>query len=243
MKSNRVRTLTIATLACTCVAWAPDADAHGRRVRRGPAPASLFPAEGYTTIKAGGYSLDRTVDGVNGLGGIFVGAEAGVTPSPYVQLGASVDWLRRREGTTESLVIDAPYELPVHGEVDVSGTATDLVPFGGVVRLRYPVSMGRFVPYLAGHLTLDTLRLEYHELLHDGATQIVAHGSDFFFGMGTTLALGVEARVDPSFGFVFEAGVHDSNPEKDLIVDGVPVTGVVDAGGEFVRLGMSFNFS
>jgi hypothetical protein len=49
--------------------------------------------------------------------------------------------------------------------------------------------------------------------------------------------------VDPSFGFVFEAGMHDSNPEKDLIVDGVPVTGVVDAGGEFVRLGMSFNFS
>lgn len=243
MKSIRVRTLTIATLACTFVAWAPDADAHDRRARRGPVRSSVFPAEGYTTIKAGGYSLDRTVEGVDGLEGIFVGAEAGISPSPFLQLGMSVDWLRRREGTKESLVIDAPYELPVNGEVRVSGTSTDLVPFGGVVRVQYPVAMGRFVPYLAGHLTLDTLRLEYHELLHEGTAYALAQESDYFFGVGTTIALGVEAKVDQSFGFLFEAGVHDSKPEKDLVVDGVPVTGVVDAGGEFVRLGMSFGFS
>jgi len=235
--------LTIVALLGTNLWVAPDASAHGRRGHRGPSGPSFFPAAGYTTLKAGGYGLDQTVAGADEWSGLFLGVETGITPSPYVQVGVSLDWLRRREGTTESLVIDAPYELPVHGEIELRGTSTDLVPLGGVVRLQYPVSLGRIVPYVSGHLTFDTLRLEYHELLRDGAAQSVARDSEYFFGMGSTIALGVEAKLDQSFGLLFEAGVHDSNPEKGMRIDGVPVVGVVDAGGEFVRVGMRLGFS
>ena len=185
-------------------------------------------ADGYTMLKAGGYDLDRAARGYDTL-------ELGSTLSPHVELGMTADWLRRRSGRTEVMLVDTPYDLPVEGVVELEGTSTDLVPLGGVLRLRMPVAGGRLVPFVAGQLTYDFLRLAYRV---DGREQ-----SEYFHGWGSTVALGLEARLDSRFGILFEAGAHESEPTKDLTVEGAPITGRVRAGGEFVRLGMRFGFT
>jgi len=197
---------------------------------------------GYTVLKAGGYELDSGVRQRNSLGGLFVGVEVGAQPSRFVELGMTADWLRRRQGRTAILFVDDSFELPVQGVVDLEGTATDLVPLGGIVRVRFPVADGKFVPFVSGQLSFDLLRLAYREIQVDGDPRSVEERSEYFQGLGRTLALGVEARLDESFGLLLEAGVHESEPSKSLDLDGIPVEGRVDAGGEFLRFGMRFGF-
>lgn len=192
------------------------------------------PATGYTVLKAGGYDLDRAAPGHDTLEGLFLGLELGSSWSRHVELAMTADWLRRRSGRTEVLYLDTPYDLPVEGVIELEGASTDLVPLGGLLRVRFPVAGGRFVPFVAGQLTYDILRLAYHE----GGNEV----SELFHGWGSTVTLGLEARLDERFGVLFEAGAHESEPEQDLTVGDTAITGRVKAGGEFVRVGMRFGF-
>jgi hypothetical protein len=198
---------------------------------------------GYAALKAGGYGLDAATVPDDGLGSLFLGAEAGASPSPFVQLGFTMDWLRRRDASGAVLPIDAPFELPVEGILPSSGSSTDLIPIGGIVRVRFPMGDGRFVPFLAGQLTYDLLRLEHREVATDGSSLQVVEQTDYFHGAGTSVALGLEAMLDPNVGLLFEVGTHDSEPSKEIEIQGVPVDGRVDAGGEFLRFGVRFGTS
>lgn len=190
---------------------------------------------GYAVLKAGGYDLDRVAPGHDSLEGLFLGTEVGSSLSPHVDLGLTIDWLRRRSARTEVLFLDAPYDLPVESVLELRGTSTDLLPLGGVLRLRFPVAHGRLVPFVAGQLTYDFLRLAYRE----NGDEV----SDWFHGWGSTVGLGLEARPDPRVAFLFEAGVHDSEPTQELDLGGTEAKGRVKAGGEFVRVGLRFGFS
>jgi hypothetical protein len=231
--TSATRTLTVLVVPILAAATAA---AHAEN---GGHPRS---ARGYTALKVGGYDLDRAARGRDSLEGLFVGLELGSAPSRHLEFGLTADWLRRRDGRTDVLIIETPYELPVEGVVDLEGTSTDLVPLGGILRLRFPVANDRLVPFISGQLTYDFLRLAYHEVRTDGNVQRVDRQSEYFHGWGTTVALGLEARLDSTFGLLFEAGVHESEPTKGLLIDGTPLTGRVNAGGDFARLGVRFDF-
>jgi hypothetical protein len=208
-----------------------------------PERGAWYRPYGYGLVKAGGYGLDAAVRPDGDLESLFLGLEMGTCPSPFVQVGFTLDWLRRRNAHSEVVLIDSPpYDLPVQGVLDLDGTSTDLVPMGGILRLRYPVADGRLIPFVSGQLTYDLLRLEYHEVAESGGGTYVDEQSDVFHGLGTTLALGLEAALDPAVGLLVEAGVHDAEPTKELRVGGIPVDGRVDAGGEFARVGVRFGF-
>lgn len=234
---TKTRTLLAAVLAMT-VLLAGDAAWAGRVCR----PGGWSPAEGYGAIKAGGYDLDRALSSDEDFDDLFLGLEAGTRLSPFAEVGFTVDWLRRRAARSDVLTIETPYDLPVEGVLDLQATSTDLVPVGGILRLRYPLADGRFAPFLAGQLTWDLLRLHYREAVANGGPIRVAERSEYFHGVGTTLSIGAEASLDPRVGVLVEAGVHESEPVKELIVDGIRVDGRVDAGGEFVRVGLRFGF-
>ncbi len=235
-----LRTTTAATLAALILGAASDA-AASRRCRDG---SSSYPGtvSGYGAIKAGGYALDAISGTEDDLDGLFLGFEWGVSPSPYVDMGFTVDWLHRSDGRSETVILDAPYELPVSGALELGGSSTNLVPMGGLVRLRMPVADGRIVPFVSGQLTWDVLRLEYREAVDEGDYTALYEESEYFTGWGTSLALGLVANLDGGFGLLFEAGTHLSEPTSDIEIDGVPVEAMVDADGEFARIGMRFAF-
>jgi len=236
---TRLRTrILIAVALIVTVFLAGDARARGVR---GCRSYGRGPVESYGILKAGGYDLDRARTSGT-LDNLFVGMEVGTSPSPFVEVGFTVDWLHRRDASSETLTIETPYDLPVEGVLDLHGTSTDLVPIGGLLRLRYPVAEGRLTPFVSGQLSWDLLRLGYREVVTTGGPVRIAERSEYFQGVGTTLSIGAEASLDRSVGVLVEAGVHESEPVKELVVDGVRLDGRVDAGGEFVRVGLRFGF-
>jgi len=196
----------------------------------------------FTMFKAGGYGLDDLDSAHAFEGGLFVGVESGVEISRHVDFGVSVDWFHRSRANTDVLLIDSAYDLPIQGHFDVDGTSTDLIPLGAGLRLRFPVADDRFAPFVSGQLTWDVLRLSSHDVEMVGGTPVVTETTDWFTGPGGTIALGVEARLDPRVGFVFEAGAHGSEPAKDIVVDGTPIRAHVVADGEFARFGVRLGF-
>lgn len=214
--------------------------APGAAARAGTVSWSASPAS-YTVFKAGRYGLD-SMEEVDDRGGLFLGVESGISPSRFVELGLSIDWFHRRRARNDVVVIDTTYDLPVEGRVDVDGASTDLVPLGAVLRLRFPVGDGRFAPFVAGHLTYDVLRLSSERLVLEGNDAILIEQTDYFSGPGGGVSLGLEARLDPRFGLLFEAGAHGSEPSKDIVVDGTPLSGHVVTDGEFARIGVRLGF-
>jgi hypothetical protein len=221
---------------------AANADA-GHRRHGGREPWRRPPISGYASLKAGGYGLDAATVPDEGLGSLFLGTEVGAAPSPFVHVGFTLDWLRRRDAQGGVLPIDAPFELPVEGVLESRSSSTDLIPFGGIVRVRFPVGDGRLVPFLSGQLTYDILRLEHRSIDAQSGGFEVREQTEYFHGAGTSVALGLEAMLDPNVGLLFEVGTHDSQPSQELEVSGVPVEGRVDAGGEFLRFGVRFGMS
>lgn len=214
-----------------------DAQAGHRGVYR----SGWHRVEGYGILKFGGYGLDHVRTPGNDMDS-FLGLEVGSSPAPYVQLAFTVDWLRRRNAHSEVYLLDTNFDLPVEGVVDVEGTSTDLVPVGGLLRLRFPVADGRIVPFVSGQLSYDLLRMSYTDG-SGGFPGTIDEQTEYFHGLGTTVSVGAEAVLDPRFGVMVEAGIHDADLTNDLLYGGVPVDARVDAGGEFVRLGLRFGWS
>lgn len=225
----------------TWMGWLLAATTAGAAARPCDDPWRTVP-ETYTLIKVGRYGVAALDHGGPFDSGIFLGVESGVSPSRFVELGLSVDWFHRRRAADDVIVIDAPYDLPIEGSVDVDGASTDLVPLGAVLRLRFPVGEGRFAPYVEGQLTYDILRLTSHHLTPSSDHPVLMEETDTFYGPGGTLAFGVETRLDERIGLVLEAGGHGSRPAKDLVVDGTPIHGHVVTDGEFARIGVRLGF-
>jgi hypothetical protein len=214
-----------------------DARAGHRGVYRG----GWHRVEGYGVVKFGGYGLDNVRTPGNDMDA-FLGLEVGSSPAPYVQLAFTVDWLRRRNAHSEVYLLDTIFDLPVEAVVVVEGTSTDLVPVGGLLRLRFPVADGRIVPFVSGQLSYDLLRMSYRDG-SGGFPATIDEQTEYFHGLGTTVSVGAEAVLDPLFGLMLEAGIHDADLTNNLLYGGVPVDARVDAGGEFVRLGLRFGWS
>lgn len=232
---SRTQVVTILASVAALLAIPGDALAHRASFRGG-----WHRADGYAAFKLGGYGLDEVTTSGNDLDS-FLGIEMGSNASPYVQLAFTVDWLRRRNAHSEVFLLDTHYDLPVQGVVEVEGTSTDLVPVGGLLRLRFPVAEGRIVPFVSGQLTYDLLRLSYR----DGSAYPapIDEQTEYFQGLGTTVSIGAEAVLDPRFGLMAEVGVHDAELTNDLLYGGVPVDARVDAGGKFVRMGVRFSWN
>jgi hypothetical protein len=218
---------------------AADAQA-GHRVEYRGHSGGWHRAEGYGVLKFGGYGLDHVRTAGSDMDS-FLGIEVGSAPAPYVQLAFTVDWLHRSNSHNEVYLLDTNFDLPVEGVIDVDATSTDLVPVGGLLRLRFPVADGRIVPFVSGQLSYDLLRMSYRDGT-DGFGRVTEE-TEYFHGLGTTVSLGAEAVLDPRFGVMLEAGIHDAELTNDLLYGGVPVDAQVDAGGEFVRLGLRFGWS
>jgi hypothetical protein len=216
---------------------APGADAHRRRA---PRPSWRPAFETYTAFKAGGFDADGLDAPGEGGFGLFLGAEWGIAPAPGLELGMALDWFHREAGQRTLLLDDGSYGPPVE-LVAADGTSSDLLPFGAVVRAKLPVGDGRLVPFLAGHLGIDVLRLAYRTAPGPGAP---GHDEavEWFHGLGSGVSMGVEAGLGPGASLLFEAGLHESEPHRDLRIDGVPVQARVDADGEFVRAGVKLAF-
>ncbi len=227
-------TLTLLTVAMT-------ATSASARPGCPPYSGGSLPT-GYSTFKIGGYGMDApgVTDDLDS--GLFVGAEVGVSPTPYVDVGFTMDWYRRSHDDGNVILIEGPYEIPVQGRIEGSGASTNLIPLGGVVRLRMPVGDGRIAPFLSAGVTWDILRLHYRDVEIVGDTATITETTDYFHGPGATFALGVEASPAPGFGVVLEIGGHASEPTKDLEVNGIPVQATANADGEFARIGLKLSF-
>jgi hypothetical protein len=203
--------------------------------RYGPRPRA-FPFETYAAFKAGGYDADAQW---SGDGGLFLGFEWGITPVPPVDFGFTLDWVHRNGGGDAILVTDGPLPFPAEWEVS-TGVSSDLIPMGPTLRARLPIGDSRIVPFISGHLTYDVLRVEW-TALDEFSGRLVTDG-EWFHGLGAGAAIGVEAQMAPGFGLLVEAGVHDSEPGRELLVSGIPVDVRVDAGGEYARAGVRVSF-
>lgn len=229
-------TTTIYWLGALLLVASP-AGAHGYHGPRPvPRPMPPPPIHTYSSFKAGGYALD-TLDNMDG--GMFLGVEWGVCPSPALELGFSLDWFHRNHTQGDAVVIQGPYDLPVQ-VVTGEGTSTDLIPMGGVMRVRFP--MGPLVPFVAGHLTYDLLHLDAHTVSSVGGVEAVLLDSNWYDGLGGGVSAGVQANLAPGFGLIMEAGLHESEPGKHIYVNGYPAEARVNADGEYVRAGMRFAF-
>lgn len=221
------------------------ADAQAHRRHRTPRSSNWSPAvETYTSFKLGGFGTDA--GGASALDdsgdwGLFLGAEWGISPVPNLDLGLSMDWFHREDDRGAVLFVDDPYALPVEF-VAADGTTTDLLPFGAVVRAKFPVGGGAFAPFVAGHLGWDLLRLSFRNVESDGSYAVLYEDTEWFHGMSAGFSTGVEAALGPGVAVLFEAGLHQSEPHQDLEIDGVPVRARVDADGEFVRAGVRLAF-
>jgi hypothetical protein len=212
----------------------PDPAAAHRRW--GSTRARPLPFETYAAFKAGGYDADAQW---SGDGGLFLGFEWGISPIPPVDFGFGLDWVHRTAGGDAILVTERPLPFPAEWEV-TTGVSSDLIPMGPVLRARFPIADSRIVPFIAGHLTYDVLRVEW-TAIDEFNGELVTDG-EWFHGLGAGAAIGVEAKMSPGFALLVEAGVHDSEPGRELLVNGIPLDVRVDAGGEFARAGVRVSF-
>ena len=225
-------------LGLTALLPAPAADAH----RPAPAcPPWHPPVQTYTTFKVGGFGADALGPHGGSNWGLFLGAEWGIAPAPPIELGMSIDWFHRRDDRGAVLFVDDLYAYPVEVWA-ADGTTTDLIPFAAVVRARFPVGNGQLTPFVAGQLGWDVLRLELRRVVTDGSAVALLEGVEWFHGMAAGFSAGLEAAVGPGVSLVFEAGLHDSEPHRNLFIGGIPVTARVDADGEYARAGVKLAF-
>ena len=194
----------------------------------------------YTALKFGGYGLTGFSAQQEETNGLFFGFEAGVRPSPLVELAVTADWFRRRNAVSEVFLLDTPYELPVEGVIDLEHSAIDLVPLGALLRLRFPAAAGHFVPFVSGAITYDLLRMSASEHTEDGA--VIFESTEYFTGVGTTIAGGLEITLGQTTGLLFEAGYHHAKPDKHINWYGNPIRARVDASGGYGRIGLKFGF-
>jgi len=194
----------------------------------------------YTALKFGGYGLTGLSPEQEESSGLYFGFEAGVRPSPFVELAVTGDWFRRRDAVSEIFLLDTPYELPVEGVIDLQHSAIDLIPLGALLRLRFPAGGGHFVPFIAGAVTYDLLRMSASERTADGT--LLLESTEYFTGVGSTVAGGLEVTLGQTTGLLFEAGYHHSEPDKAIAWQGNTVRARVDASGGFGRIGLKFGF-
>jgi hypothetical protein len=229
---------TICFVSSLLLGASTPAAAHRRHAPPEPRP---LPFETYTSFKAGAYSPDALRSEGAGDGGLFLGMEWGLSPTAAFEIGATIDWFHRESAHGSVVVVDGPFDLPVE-VVTGEATSTDLVPVGGVVRARFPLSGGRVSPFVAGHLSYDVLHLQARSASWEGEIGEALRDTNWFGGWGAGLSAGVEALLAPGFGLLLEAGLHESEPGQSLTVGGLPAEARVKADGDFLRAGARFAF-
>jgi len=209
--------------------------ARGRRSRWDDGSMHFGSSTGYGIVKGGGMLL-----GGSGPSGGYFGFEVGGTAARRFDVGFSVDWFHRQSRDVELLFeTDHGFEPPIRGEVTTYESSTDFVPLGMTLRLRMPLANRSIVPFVSGTLAYEILHMEFFE--RDGTLdpfEAVLGNSETLLGFGWQVAGGVELAVGPSLGIFGEAGMHRSEPSRQLDWGGSPLDVRAPLHGGFMRVGL-----
>ena len=193
----------VAALIMLLVPVASEAAESGRPLkRRAPYEERHAP---YGFLNIGGGLFDPTNQPGDGFYGVMaVGTEA----TSVLDLGVQFSWYHRSqdEGGTTSTYIDPAgnvVEVTVERAVD-----TDLLPFMGIARLRFPLSEG-LQPYFGGGVG-------YEWLLVEGIDQYGYAFSNDYGGFGAQALAGLNIMMSPQAGLYGEAVYNWSTVEAEF---------------------------
>ena len=204
------------TVLCVVVA-APvvsHADPH-RRGHRGSQDVRIDSAfDGYAILKGGGMMLSSAGTSSGGWFGFEVGRNAG----GVVDAGLSLDWFHRRSREMDLLFESGQgFDPPIRGEVTRFESSTDFVPIGFTLRLRVPAANNVIMPFVSGTLSYEVLHMSFYD--RDRVVQPyddLLGDSQTLMGLGWQVAGGVAIAITRQVGFFGEAGVHWSDPARQL---------------------------
>jgi hypothetical protein len=74
----------------------------------------------------------------------------------------------------------------------------------------------------------------------DGA--LIFANTEYFTGVGSTVAGGLEITLGQTTGLLFEAGYHHAKPDQRIDWYGNTIRARVDASGGYGRVGLKFGF-
>lgn len=221
----------VAALLLLLVPIASEAGESGRPLkRRAPYEQRHAP---YGFLNIGGGVFDPTSQPGDGFYGVMaVGTEA----TSVLDLGVQFSWYHRSQGAGD---YSSSYVDPGGNIVQqrtVQSVDTDLLPFMGIVRLRFPLSQG-FQPYFGGGAG-------YEWLLVEGIDQDGFGFSNDYGGFGAQALAGLNISMSPQVGLYGE-GVYNWTTVEAEFYDpyyGVVVAESVDYDGWAVHGGLKFRF-
>jgi hypothetical protein len=192
--------------------------------------------DGYAMLKGGGMMLN----GAGTSSGGWFGLEVGRNTAGWVDAGFSLDWFHRRSRDTELLFeADHGFDPPIRAEVTRFESSTDFVPIGFTLRLRIPTGNEVIKPFVSGTLSYEVLHMSFYD--RDRVVQPyddLLGNSQTLTGFGWQVAGGVEFAITRQVGFFGEAGVHWSDPAREL-EDGFTTVDVsASLHGGFLRTGL-----
>lgn len=198
----------------------------------GPSRSS---SRGYAMLKGGGMML-----GAGGSAGGYFGLEAGQNAADRLDFGFSIDWYHRHRRDLELLFeTDRGFDPPLRGEVTRFESSSDFVPIGLTLRLRLPLERESIVPFVSGTLAYEVLHVEFFDRDRTpGTWDEVLGESQTLMGFGWQAAGGVEIALAPGFGVFGEAGLHRSDPSRQIDFGSLrPVDVSASLHGGFLRAG------
>jgi hypothetical protein len=240
MRSHFIRR-SVALFATAALGSPPAAHAdrchrfgHGRNSWDGiPGTAT---AHGYGMLKGGGMMLG----GDAGPTGSYFGLEVGQTLAERVDFGFSLDWFHRSDRDMAVLFeTDHGFQPPLRGEITRFESSSDFVPLGFTLRLRMPLANPAIVPFVSGTLSYEILHLDFFARdFPPGPYDALLGNSQTLMGFGWQVAGGVEIALAPGVGLFGEAGLHHSDPSRQLEFSGSPVDVRASLHGGFMRAGV-----
>jgi hypothetical protein len=234
-----VRFLTVfASLAAALVAMTPCsslADRYRRPDRwQRVEPGSGF--DGYAMVKGGGMMLS----GAGASSGGYFGLEVGRNAARWFDAGVSIDWYHRRSRDVELLFeTEHGFDPPLRGEVTRFESSTDFVPIGLTARLRLPAANAAVVPFVSGTVAYEILHMSFFDRdpIPQPYDELLGR-SQTLLGFGWQIAGGVEWAVAANAGLFGEAGMHWSDPSRQLDAFAAPVDVTASLHGGFLRAGL-----
>ena len=225
------RMVALVTAFLLLVTAASEAGESGRPLkRRAPYQGRQAP---YGFLNLGGGVFDPSNQPGNGFYGVMA---VGTEVSSVLDLGVQFSWYHRSQdgGGFNSTYVDPGGNIvTVRTERPVD---TDLLPFMGIMRLRFPLSSG-LQPYFGAGVG-------YEWLLVEGVDQDGFAFSNDYGGLGAQALGGLNIMVSPTVGLYGEGVYNWTNVEAEFFdpVYGVGVEESIDYDGWAVHGGFKFRF-
>ena len=193
--------------------------------------------DSYVLLKGGGMYVNEESEAE----GVFAGLELGGTVEEVLDIGFSVDYFYR--GTIQTdLVSETDVDgLPVRLVSTVDESSAHLVPVGVTMRLHLPLFGARFMPFVAGTFSYESLFLRNFGDPNstDPVKRILAQDQTFN-GFGWQGAAGMDLKFSPALALFGEVGLHHGSPSQQIRLNGSDVDLNVDMDGPFLSGGLRF---